>query len=120
MSCAGTPYCMAPEVFNEHYTEKADIFSLGGIFYAILTRKYLKFNEQKKYGAFVSVPSFGKFRLGYAMAKFNPSLEVQFPSNFQRSKPIKQLIKNMLCYDSHERPTAAEVEGRVNDIYTRK
>ena len=119
-SVAGTTYCMAPEVFDERYTEKADIFSLGGVFYAILTRSYLKFMEQKKYGVFVTIPSLGKFGLGYAMAKFGQSIQVQFPSHFQGCKPMKRLIKNMLSYDPHERPTAAEVERCVNDIYTCK
>ena len=34
----GTPHWMALEVFRGHYTEKADVFSLGAIFFAILQR----------------------------------------------------------------------------------
>ena len=33
---AGTPFYMAPEVFNQHYTNACDIFSLGLVFLAII------------------------------------------------------------------------------------
>ena len=32
-SVLGTPYWMAPEYFYGHYTEKADVFSLGVLFF---------------------------------------------------------------------------------------
>jgi len=40
---AGTPHWIAPEVFRGHYTQKADVFSLGVIFFAILERDYVTF-----------------------------------------------------------------------------
>lgn len=36
---AGTPYFMAPEVINESYTHKCDIWSLGCVLYMIVGRK---------------------------------------------------------------------------------
>jgi len=50
---AGTPYWVAPEVFDNCYTEMADIFSLGIIFYAICERQYCIFQNKKYYGSFI-------------------------------------------------------------------
>ena len=43
----GPMHWMAPEFYHEHYTEKADVFSLGGIFYAILTRDFITVGSKK-------------------------------------------------------------------------
>jgi len=36
----GTPYCMAPEVFEGHYTEKCDMWSIGVIAFKCLTGQH--------------------------------------------------------------------------------
>ncbi|CAH3160618.1 unnamed protein product, partial [Porites evermanni] len=38
---AGSLYWMAPEVFRGHYNEKADVFSLGILIFAILERNFI-------------------------------------------------------------------------------
>lgn len=38
LTMRGTPYFMAPEVFEEMYGSKADIWSVGGVIYQMLTR----------------------------------------------------------------------------------
>ena len=43
---------VAPEFFDGHYTEKADVFSLGTLFFAILERDSIVFMEKAIYGAF--------------------------------------------------------------------
>ena len=41
-SGTGPIHWVAPEFFTDHYTEKADVFSLGALFYAILERDFVK------------------------------------------------------------------------------
>lgn len=48
----GTPHWMAPDVFEGHYTERADVFSLGAIFFAILQRDCVDVNGKRFYGVF--------------------------------------------------------------------
>ena len=51
-SVVGTLHWMAPEVFNGRYTDKADVFSLGILFFAILERDFLTSNGKAFYGAY--------------------------------------------------------------------
>ena len=48
----GTTYWLAPKYFTDHYTEKADVFSLGLLFFAILQQDYIESNGKAYYGAF--------------------------------------------------------------------
>ncbi|CAB4037841.1 serine threonine- kinase PDIK1L-like, partial [Paramuricea clavata] len=73
-SGCGPMHWMAPEFFLNHYTEKADVFSLGGIFYAILIRDSIQVGWKNMYGVFLTYPyPNGKVGLGYAMAAINPN-----------------------------------------------
>ena len=83
---------VAPEFFDGHYTEKADVFSLGTLFFAILERDSIMFMGKAIYGAFKNVQGKGKVGNGYACIKietqsFNshlvqkdPTLCTEFPS----------------------------------------
>ena len=115
-SGVGPMHWMAPEFFDQHYTEKADIFSLAGIFYAILTREYILSGSKKMYGVYLTYQQHGKVGLGYAMAQINPAAKVIFPSSFQGSTAMMRLIESMLNYNPHSRPTASEVNDCVENI----
>ena len=103
---AGTRHYMAPEVFSGHYTVKADMFSMGILFYAIVERGGIPLSNGKiAYGAFVSTPK-GMLGLGYAMANGYPNSTVAFT----RAAPnIQQLICNLLSNDYHQRMKASDV-----------
>lgn len=53
----GTPYYMAPEVLEKHYSEKCDIWSLGVILYMLVTGTP-PFDGEDDQGIYKSVQSF--------------------------------------------------------------
>ena len=107
----GTPYWMAPEVFTGHYTEKADVFSLGVIFFAILERTYITLNGKRFYGAFKE-----KVGLGFAMAK-NPHATINFskPTENSTKQKMQELTLRCLEYEDDDRPNAAEVHDELRE-----
>ena len=116
----GTPHWMAPEVFQGHYTEKADVFSLGAIFFAILQRDCVDVGGKRFYGAFHRVWPFSDnaVGLGYAMAKgFGGSnIQAAFSDGAQGSNTMKNITLAALQEEAEERPTAAEVYRRLEEV----
>ena len=112
----GPLHWMAPEFFRKHYTEKADVFSLGGIFYAILTCDFIEIGSKKMYGVFAAYKRHGKVGLGFAMAEIDSSVVVKFPLAFQGTRSMRELIESMLSYSPASRPSAGEVEESVRRI----
>lgn len=113
----GTPYWMAPEVFACHYTEKADVFSLGVIFFAILERTYITLDGKRFYGAFKRIGhSQEKVGLGFAMTK-NPHATIHFSSPTENStkKKMQELTLRCLEYEDDDRPSAAEVHDELRE-----
>ena len=104
---------MAPEVFTRHYTEKADVFSLGAIFFAILERTYITLNGKRFYGAFKRIHR-GRLQnrvgLGYAMAN-NPYTTVIFSRLAENStlQKMQELTFRCLQFEEDDRPSAAAV-----------
>ena len=109
---AGSPPWMAPEVFRGHYTEKADVFSLGVIFFAILERDSDTFQGKRYYGAFVQLEREGKVGLGYAMTR-NKYAKVKFSLATQGSTSQRRVTLDALSYNANERPTAKEIYERL-------
>ena len=111
---AGTPHFMAPEVFRGHYTLKADVFSLGVIFYAILERSHSVPHRggSKCFGAFLD----DGFPLVQAMLNGDVNASVSFTRRIDQdrvSEKLRQIIWKALKYDSNSRPTAQAI---LNDI----
>ena len=103
---AGTPYWIAPEVFEHQYTEKADLFSLGILLYAILTRQSITYDNKSYYGAFV--PYNGKqVGIGLVMYEQNkPDLRPDFQSvdlHFSHNRKIRDVILQLLEFNPHKR-----------------
>jgi len=108
----GTYPWMAPEVFDYHYTEKADIFSLGAIFYAIQTGTFITIRGERYYVALVTVRG-SYLGIGQAMHD-DPSVKLPLENIYPRSR--RELIEDMTNYNPNERPTASEVLTNVKRI----
>ena len=109
---AGSPPWMAPEVFRGHYTKKADVFSLGIIFFAILERDYVTIQGEQFYGAFFQLKWEGKVGLGRAMTR-NKYAEVEFSLATQGTTSQRRLTLDALSYNANDRPTAKDVYERL-------
>ena len=121
-TCAGTPHWMAPEVFpgprgHGHYNEKADVFSLGILFLAILKRDFIINDKGKKlYGAFVNVVGEGKVGIGYAMYKYGPAVAVSLQARRSNTGILQMIALDALKFEQKDRPTAFEILNRITSF----
>ncbi|XP_070560776.1 serine/threonine-protein kinase pdik1l-B-like isoform X1 [Ptychodera flava] len=99
----GTEFFMAPEVFGHSYTEKADVFSLGVIFFALIERStwegHLVYFFRSR-GRIMSV--------GRALRE-NPMIECHLKEWFPISRQLKHAISLMLAYDESDRPSMQSI-----------
>ncbi|TNN86200.1 Serine/threonine-protein kinase pdik1l [Liparis tanakae] len=120
-TACGTDFYMAPEVWEGHYTAKADIFALGVIIWAMVERiTFVDAETQKELlGSYVRqgediVP------LGEALLE-NPKMELLIPARKKSMNGrMKQLIREMLAANPQERPDAFELELRLVRIACRE
>ena len=109
----GPVHWMAPEFYTYHYTEKADVFSIGTLFYAILERDFIIVNRKAYYGAFTRIPREGKVGIGYAMAMYDSNTKIQFSSRAQGSNVLQRIALDAMQYDNNDRPSAEEIHDKV-------
>ena len=107
----GTLLSMAPEVFGGHYTEKADVFALGVLFYAIAERQYLEVRGVKYFGAFVHDNVGQKVPLGFQMFKDGNGLRVAFGKT---DNHLAEIICLTLLMDQKKRPSAATIQQKLD------
>ena len=105
----GTSFWLAPECSTGHYTEKADVFSLGVLFLAILQRDYIKSNRKPYCGAFKRIRGVGEVGLRFAMARHNPETDIAFSRRAPGSRDMQRLVIEALRYDPDDRPSAYEL-----------
>ena len=105
-SLAGSILWMAPEVFDHHYTDKADIFSVATIFYAIAERTNKVIQGQRYYGVFLS---------GKGIGEQIYTLKRQVYPNFSLDRPevYKEFIRHMFSINPQHRPTADHIRQRI-------
>ncbi|XP_070546102.1 serine/threonine-protein kinase pdik1l-A-like [Ptychodera flava] len=103
----GTACYQAPEVYDGHYTEKADVFSLGVIYCAILERLVMEFTGHGK-----------RLLIFFDNQNPNPIGEVlhddqratrKLNPNVQIDTKIRNLINKMIVPFYKSRPTATDV-----------
>eukprot|EP00698_Gefionella_okellyi_P010517 TRINITY_DN2727_c0_g1_i1.p1 TRINITY_DN2727_c0_g1~~TRINITY_DN2727_c0_g1_i1.p1 ORF type:complete len:459 (+),score=104.23 TRINITY_DN2727_c0_g1_i1:362-1738(+) len=95
----GTPHYMAPEVILEsHYTEQADIYSLGIIMWEILTR---------------DVPYRGMNTIQIAMKVVSANHRPVFAPECGVPEPLKKLAEDCWDKDVGSRPNCAGVVQRL-------
>lgn len=112
----GPIHWVAPEFFTGRYTEKAGVFSLGTLFFAILARDSIVIDGKIIYGAFVNISGAGKVGLGLAMAQFDPRIEIEFPSYAQGPYNLQRVALKTLQYNPEVRPSAQQVYEEVISI----
>jgi len=92
-SRVGTPYYVAPEVLQRHYTSKCDIWSIGVIVYILLCG-FAPFAGDNDYETMYQIENY----------------ELEFPSPEwdDISHEAKDFVKSLLRKDPTHRPTAKE------------
>ena len=108
---AGSPPWMAPEVFRGHYNGKADVFSLGILFLAILERDFVYYKGKIYYGVFVNIVGEGKVGIGCAMYNCGPVAAA--PLQAKGSNTLRMIALDALKFEQKDRPTALEILNRI-------
>ncbi|XP_065125129.1 serine/threonine-protein kinase 35 [Paramisgurnus dabryanus] len=117
-SACGSDFFMAPEVWEGHYTAKADIFALGIIIWAMIERITFIDAESKRelLGTYVRqgaeiVP------VGEALLE-NPKMVLHIPQRTRSvmSEDIRRLLQDMLAVNAEDRPDAFQLEVRMNQV----
>ena len=109
-SRVGTLHFMAPEVFKGHYTEKADVFSLGAIFFAILERDFIRIGRERYFGAFKFIEG-ECVGLGYAMWR-DPRNRIKFTEE-RGSGALRRITLSALKFDKNDRPSARKIHQEL-------
>ncbi|XP_072049414.1 serine/threonine-protein kinase pdik1l-like [Amphiura filiformis] len=112
-SQCGTEYFRAPEVLDGRYTLKADIFSMGVVFAALMKGTSLSKVKSRYLAAYVQCD--GK-ELPIGRYQHDKRRDVSLPARVDMSKTLPQLIKSMIRLDDSLRPTADEVASILQGI----
>ncbi|XP_077429836.1 serine/threonine-protein kinase 35-like [Vanacampus margaritifer] len=117
-STCGSDFYMAPEVWEGHYTAKADIFALGIIIWAMLERITFIDAESKRelLGTYVRqgadiVP------VGEALLE-NPKMVLNIPQKRRScmSDGVRKLLLDMLAVNPQDRPDAFQLQTRMDQV----
>ena len=108
----GTLCYLAPEVISDHYTEKADVFALGVLFYAIEERTQSVINGTRCYGVFVRESDGEEFPLGLRMFMDKNGFAVPFRNS---DVHLTKIIGSTLLCDQKRRPNASTIKAQLND-----
>ena len=105
---AGTPFWIAPEVLKGHYTEKADVFSLGIIVFCIAERQH---SVSARYqGSMLAIG-----QILHEDDEIDASKLLVFTLR-GATRGIKELILDLLERQPGNRPTAMQVYNRIKKL----
>ncbi|XP_061758177.1 serine/threonine-protein kinase 35-like [Nerophis ophidion] len=111
-SACGSDFFMAPEVWEGHYTAKADIFALGIIIWAMVERITFIDAESKRelLGTYIRQGS-EIVPVGEALLE-NPKMVLHIPQRARSSMSdgVKNLLQDMLAFNPQDRPDACQLE----------
>uniref|UniRef100_A0A3B4A136 non-specific serine/threonine protein kinase n=1 Tax=Periophthalmus magnuspinnatus TaxID=409849 RepID=A0A3B4A136_9GOBI len=117
-SACGSDFYMAPEVWEGHYTAKADIFALGIIIWAMLERITFIDAESKRelLGTYIRQGS-EIVPVGEALLE-NPKMVLHIPQKARSSmsEGVKKLLHDMLAVNPQDRPDACQLEVRMDQV----
>lgn len=117
-SACGSDFYMAPEVWEGHYTAKADIFALGIIIWAMLERITFIDGESKRelLGTYIRQGS-EIVPVGEALLE-NPKMVLHIPQKprSSMSNAIRSLLHDMLAVNPEDRLDAFQLEHRMDQV----
>ncbi|KAK3518929.1 hypothetical protein QTP70_015523 [Hemibagrus guttatus] len=117
-SACGSDFFMAPEVWEGHYTAKADIFALGIIIWAMLERITFIDGESKRelLGTYIRQGS-EIVPVGEALLE-NPRMVLHIPQKprSSMSNAVRTLLHDMLAVNPEDRPDAFQLEHRIDQV----
>ncbi|KAI7794504.1 serine/threonine-protein kinase 35 isoform X2 [Triplophysa rosa] len=117
-SACGSDFFMAPEVWEGHYTAKADIFALGIIIWAMIERITFIDADSKRelLGTYVCQGA-EIIPVGEALLE-NPKMVLHIPQRTRNvmSEGVKRLLQDMLAVNPQDRPDAFQLEVRMNQV----
>lgn len=117
-SACGSDFYMAPEVWEGHYTAKADIFALGIIIWSMVERiTFIDAGSKRELlGTYVRrgaeiIP------VGEALLE-NPKMVLHIPQRARSamSEGMRKLLLDMLAFNPQERPDAVQLERRIGQV----
>ncbi|XP_069544388.1 serine/threonine-protein kinase 35-like [Brachyistius frenatus] len=120
-SACGSDFFMAPEVWEGHYTAKADIFALGIIMWAMLERITFIDGESQRELLGTYVRQGGDIvPVGEALLE-NPKMVLNIPQRRRShmSDPVRKLLHDMLAVNPQDRPNALQLQSRMDQVTSR-
>uniref|UniRef100_A0A672K4G4 Serine/threonine kinase 35 n=1 Tax=Sinocyclocheilus grahami TaxID=75366 RepID=A0A672K4G4_SINGR len=113
----GSDFYMAPEVWEGHYTAKADIFALGIIIWAMIERITFIDAESKRelLGTYIRQGT-EIIPVGEALLE-NPKMVLNIPQKTRSimSEGVKRLLQDMLAVNPQDRPDASQLETKSQE-----
>lgn len=117
-SACGSDFYMAPEVWEGHYTAKADIFALGIIIWSMIERiTFIDAGSKRELlGTYVRQGT-EIIPVGEALLE-NPKMILHIPQRARSamSDGMRKLLLDMLAFDPQERPDAVQLEVRIGQV----